>query len=642
MPFEGPPIHLTPAQRNELEEIAGSHVLAARFVQRARIVLLLAEGASARAAGAKLDISRPTLAKWRRRFLDSGVEGLKSRHPGRAPWRLTGRVRARVLAATRRPPPDGKRRWSCRRLAAHLGVSKDVVQRVWREEDLRVHRLARYMASTDPDFEKTIIDIVGLYLDPPRTAAVFRVDEETGIDGPNAGERLLPLAPARAEDRTSEQRLHGALSLHAALSTRSGRVRSKTAARHRREDLVGFLGEVVATCEPNQQIRLILDKRFAEKTDTLGPFLDQHPEVQLQLTPTHSAWLKQVELWLSKVRPVVPRPGIRTSTTGLARQLHRYIQACLGQERAFRWQYRNPARSLENSRLRSTAVSPDDRDGMRRPLPIRTDCLPVVETRFGRLYQADCMEVLPGIETESVDVVFTDPPFNLGKDYGELVSDKQSTREYLQWCRRWLRECVRTLSAGGSFFAYHLPKWNIRIAGLLQELGLTFRHWIAVEQAGRLPIPGQLYPAHYALLYFSKGQPKTFRRLRTPIEQCRHCGGEIKDYGGHRAAMNADGVTLKDIWTDIPPVRHPTFKPPSRHANSVSTKLLERVVEMSSEPGDIVLDPFGGSGTTYAVCEQRERGWIGIEIEDVDPIIERLSGGVEHHSNTDLVDTRPG
>ena len=270
---------------------------------------------------------------------------------------------------------------------------------------------------------------------------------------------------------------------------------------------------------------------------------------------------------------------------------------------------------------------------MRRPLPIRTDCLPVVETRFGRLYQADCMEVLPGIETESVDVVFTDPPFNLGKDYGELVSDKQSTRDYLQWCRRWLRECVRTLSAGGSFFAYHLPKWNIRIAGFLQELGLTFRHWIAVEQAGRLPIPGQLYPAHYALLYFSKGQPKTFRRLRTPIEQCRHCGGEIKDYDGHRAAMNADGVTLKDIWTDIPPVRHPTFKPPSRHANSVSTKLLERVVEMSSEPGDIVLDPFGGKrhhvrrvrAARAGVDRHRDRGcrpdhrtpkrWCGASLE---------------------------
>ena len=112
MPFEESPIHLTPAQRTELEEIAGSHVLAARFVQRARIVLLLAEGASARAAGAKLDVSRPTLAKWRRRFLDSGVEGLKSRHPGRAPWRLTGRVRAvywQPRAARRRMGRDAGR-----------------------------------------------------------------------------------------------------------------------------------------------------------------------------------------------------------------------------------------------------------------------------------------------------------------------------------------------------------------------------------------------------------------------------------------------------------------------------------------------------------------------------------------------------
>ena len=104
--------------------------------------------------------------------------------------------------------------------------------------------------------------------------------------------------------------------------------------------------------------------------------------------------------------------------------------------------------------------------------------------------------------------------------------------------------------------------------------------------------------------------------------------------------MHADGVSLKDVWTDIPLVRHATFKPASRQANAVSTKLLERVVEMASEPGDIVLDPFGGSGTTYAVCEQRKRGWIGIEIDDVDAIVERLTGAVENHSNTDLVDTR--
>ena len=640
MPFEGQPIHLTPAHRTELEEIAGSHALAARFVQRARIVLLLADGTSARAASGQLDVSRPTIAKWRQRFLDGGVDALTSYHPGRTPWKLTGRVRARVLAATRRPPPDGKRRWSCRRLAAHLGVSKDVVQRVWREADLPPHGLARYMTSSDPDFKTKTADIVGLCLDPRCQAAVFRVGEKTAIHAPNARERVFPLSPARAEGRTSEHSRDGALSLHAALSTRSGSLRGSTA-RHTSGDLVAFLGEVVATCEPHQQLHLILDKRSAQRTKTLARFLDQHPDVKLHLTPTPSSWLKQLELWLSKVRPDVPRSGIRGSTAGLARQLRRYIQACAKQAQPFRWKCRKPARRLDDAKSRSTTAEPDDRDGMRRRLPIRIDRLPVVETRFGRLYQADCLEVLPAIETESVDVVFADPPFNLGKDYGDLVSDQQSTREYLQWCRRWLRECVRTLSPGGSFFVYHLPKWNVGVASFLQEFGLTFRHWIAIEHAGRLPIPGRLYPAHYALVYFSKGLPRTFHRLRTPIEQCRHCGGEIKDYGGHRRAMNADGVSLKDIWTDIPPVRHPTFKPASRHANSVSTKLLERVVEMSSEPGDIVLDPFGGSGTTYAVCEQRHRGWIGVEIETVDAIIERLNGAVKHHSNTDLMDKRP-
>ena len=642
MPFEGQPVHLTAAQRNELEEIAGSPALAGRFAQRARIVLLLAEGVSARAAASKLGVSRPTIAQWRRRFLDSGVEGLASHYPGRAPWKLTARVRARVLAATRRPPPGGRQQWSCRRLAVHLGVSKDVVQRAWREADPRPDRLARYIASTEPDFKRMATDIVGLYLVPPRHAAVaFRVDEKTAIEPPSVPQRESPPSPGRAEERTSEEfGRHGVVALHAALSTRNGRVPGKTAARHS-EDLVAFLGEVVATSEPNQQLHVILDTRCAQRTKTLGPFLDQHPDVRLHVAPTHSSWLQQVERWLSKLQPEVPPPSIRTSTRSLARQLRRYIEAYARQGQPHRWIYRNPAPRPEDARPRSTAANPDERVRMRRPLPIRTDRFPVVETELGRLYRGDCLEVLPEVETESVDLVFADPPFNLGKDYGERVRDRQQTREYLQWCRQWLQECVRTLRAGGAFFVYNLPRWNVLVASCLQEYGLKFRHWIAVEQAAGLPIPGQLYPAHYSLLYYSKGAPKTFRRLRTPIETCRHCGGEIKDYGGHRSAMNVGGVSLKDIWTDIPPVRHARFKPASRRANALSTKLLERVVEMSSEPGDIVLDPFGGSGTTYAVCEQRGRGWIGVEIESVDPIIERLSGAVENHSNRDLLDNRP-
>jgi site-specific DNA-methyltransferase (adenine-specific) len=133
-----------------------------------------------------------------------------------------------------------------------------------------------------------------------------------------------------------------------------------------------------------------------------------------------------------------------------------------------------------------------------------------------------------------------------------------------------------------------------------------------------------LYPAHYSLLYFTNGKPRRFERPRIPIPTCRHCGGDIKDYGGHRSKLNPEGINLSDAWTDIPPVRHRSTK--NRGANQLSEKLLERVLTISSQPGDLVLGPFGGSGTTYAVAERTHRHWLGIELGDVDPIIRRLKG----------------
>ena len=274
-------------------------------------------------------------------------------------------------------------------------------------------------------------------------------------------------------------------------------------------------------------------------------------------------------------------------------------------------------------------------------MPSRRTIKPVLRTPFGQLYQADCLKVLPTIRSESIDTVFADPPFNLNKDYGPRTLDRRPETSYLQWCYRWLGECVRVLKPGGALFLYNLPKWNIHFGAFLYNFKLDFRHWIAVEHKSSLPIQGRLYPAHYSLLYYSKGQPRVFRRIRTPIETCRHCSGEIKDYGGHRQAMNPNGVNLKDVWTDIPPVRHWKFKSPKRTANALSTKVLERVIEMSTRPGDTVLDPFGGSGTTYAVCEQRHRHWIGIEMEDVSAIADRLKGNIQPHANNDYVEVCP-
>ncbi|HET9378758.1 MAG TPA: site-specific DNA-methyltransferase [Chthoniobacterales bacterium] len=265
---------------------------------------------------------------------------------------------------------------------------------------------------------------------------------------------------------------------------------------------------------------------------------------------------------------------------------------------------------------------------------------PIYVSSLGALFAADCLAVLPFIKNEIVDTVFADPPFNLGKEYGRNCNDQKPDEAYLRWCKSWISECVRVIKPGGALFLYNLPKWNVLLGAYLTELGMDFRHWIAVEISACLPIPGRLHPSHYSLLYYTKGKPKTFRRIRTPIQTCRHCAGEVKDYGGHRDAMNPNGVTLKDVWTDIPPVRHWKFKSKDRRANALSTKLLDRVIEMSTIRGDLVLDPFGGSGTTFAVCEKKGREWIGTEIDFAEEIIDRLEGNEVHsHKNEDFVET---
>lgn len=245
-------------------------------------------------------------------------------------------------------------------------------------------------------------------------------------------------------------------------------------------------------------------------------------------------------------------------------------------------------------------------------------------TTHGRLYRGDCLDLLAGLDDDCVDLVFADPPFNLGKDYGKGINDSMKDQQYLDWCSQWVKECCRVLAPGGALWLYNLPRWNIEIGHMLNEAALTFRHWVAINMPMLLPIPGRLYPSHYALLYYTKGKPRFFERPRVPVPVCRHCGGDIKDYGGHRKKLNPLGLNLSDVWTDIPPVRHRTTK--VRGANALSEKLLERVLTISSQEGDLVVDPFGGSGTTYAVAERMHRRWLGTELGDVSPIIARLEG----------------
>lgn len=248
--------------------------------------------------------------------------------------------------------------------------------------------------------------------------------------------------------------------------------------------------------------------------------------------------------------------------------------------------------------------------------------MPILTTEQGKLYEDDCFKMFEKVGSETVDLAFADPPFNLGKTYSSKINDALAEDKYLTWCESWLLEMVRVLKPGGTLMLWNLPKWNVFLGEFLRR-HLTFRHWIAVDIKYSLPISGSLYPSHYSLLYYVKGpKPAIFHPDRLPIACCRHCGGELKDYGGYKNKMNPSGVNLSDVWSDIPPVRHAKYK--KRAANALSLKLMDRIVSMSTDPGSLVLDPFGGSGTTYVAAELSGRRWIGSELE-CSSILERFN-----------------
>jgi transposase len=340
MPFAAEAITLTSEERMELQQMVQSRTLPAGDVFRARLILMLAEGLPYRTIQERLATTAPTISRWKERFLERRVGGLlEIRHPGQKPIVITPVLQARVLEATRRKPKDGSTHWSCRKLAAQIGVSKDTVQRIWHKAGLKPHRLERYLASNDPEFERKAADIIGLYLNPPQHAAVFCVDEKSAIQALDRLDPVLPMSPGRAERHGFEYYRHGTLSLYAALDVRSGKVHGKTAARHTSDEFVDFLHQVAGLCKPKQDIHVILDNLSAHKTHKVASFLQEHPNVKLHFTPTYSSWLNQVEIWFSRIERDVIARGVFSSVRDLARKLIRYIRAYSKTARPFHWKY---------------------------------------------------------------------------------------------------------------------------------------------------------------------------------------------------------------------------------------------------------------------------------------------------------------
>ena len=348
-------LKLNAEQKQELQRWAQSRTLPAGDVFRARLLLALAEGITYREIARSMKTSTPTVARWKMRFEQDGMAGLEGRHRGSKPRAATPAVQARVIRRVQQKPGDGSTHWSCRKLAKELGLSKSTVQRILVQAQLKPHRLERYLASDDPDFEAKAADIIGLYLDPPQHAAVFCVDEKTAIQALDRLDPVLPLSPGRAERHGFEYYRHGTLSLYAALDVKTGKVEGKTAKRHTSAEFIAFLNQLLSKARWAKQIHIVLDNLSAHKTKAVEEFLAQHPKVHFHFTPTYSSWLNQVELWFAKIQRDVIRRGVFTSVADLARKLRQYIAAYARFARPFRWTYTDPRKRIHINEITGTA-----------------------------------------------------------------------------------------------------------------------------------------------------------------------------------------------------------------------------------------------------------------------------------------------
>lgn len=230
---------------------------------------------------------------------------------------------------------------------------------------------------------------------------------------------------------------------------------------------------------------------------------------------------------------------------------------------------------------------------------------------INRIIQGDCLKVLREIPENSVDVTFADPPFNLKKKYNS-TKDKLDLQEYLNWCELWINEMVRITKPTGSIFLHNIPKWLTYYTAILNK-SVFFRHWISWD-APTSPMGKSLQPSHYGILFYAKELVQNkFYEIRYPHKRCRKCGYLQKDYGGKKWMLHPFGPLLSDVWTDIHRVKHNKYR--DDHPCQLPVHLLERIILMSSDEGDIILDPFSGTGTTALAAKRLGRNYIGIELD---------------------------
>ncbi len=235
----------------------------------------------------------------------------------------------------------------------------------------------------------------------------------------------------------------------------------------------------------------------------------------------------------------------------------------------------------------------------------------IIDKYINQIIQGDCLELFKDIPDNSVDMTFADPPFNLNKKYTSY-DDSLEFQEYLKWCEEWISEMVRVTKPTGSIFLHNIPKWLTYYAAFLNKYAY-FKHWISWD-APTAPMGKSLQPAHYGILFYGKKEKGTkIYELRYPHKRDRKQGFLLKDYGGKKDKLHPFGPLVSDIWTDIHRIKHNKKRDP--HPCQLPIHLLDRLILLSTDENDIVLDPFSGTGTTAISAKRLGRKYIGFELD---------------------------
>lgn len=328
-------VSLSREDRHLLEGLTRSGTTEQRLVQRARIVLGAADGLKNGDIAEMVGCSSATARLWRNRWLDDGLEGLKDAPGrGRKPT-YTPEDEARVVAATLKKP-ESRTHWSTRRLAKTVEPSKSTIHRIWQAHDLKPHRQDTFKYSTDPLLEEKVVDVAGLYLNPPENALVLCVDEKTQIQALERTQPLLPLRPGSAERRTHDYRRNGTLTLFAALDIATGEVVGKCKKRHRHQEFLEFLRHLDKAF-PDTDLHLVLDNASTHKHPNVKRWLARRPRFHLHFTPTSASWMNQVELWFSLLTTQAVRRESFKTVRALLNRIYAFIETWNGEAAPFQW-----------------------------------------------------------------------------------------------------------------------------------------------------------------------------------------------------------------------------------------------------------------------------------------------------------------